>query len=87
MSKSDTRKEANQRRKVTKAFSDLIQAEIDSIIPEESMSTWLDNIGIIKGSETDDKGNFVLFVEKENGRMFRLVMTPIKWEKTLGRKQ
>jgi len=87
MSKSDTRKEANQRRKGTKAFSDLIQAEIDSIIPEESMSTWLDNIGIIKGSETDDKGNFVLFVEKENGRMFRLVMTPIKWEKTLGRKQ
>lgn len=87
MSKSDTRKEANQRRKVTKAFSDLIQAEIDSIIPEESMSTWLDNIGIIKGSETDDKGNFVLFVEKENGRMFRLVMTPIKWEKTLGREQ
>lgn len=75
------KKEPNQRRKVAKALSGIIQAEVDAICPYEGMTTYMDDIGVITGSKVDTDGNFVLFVDKENGRKFQLVMTPVKWEK------
>lgn len=71
----------NQLDKVTRAFSGLVQAEIDAICPEESMSRWMDRIGVIEGSEVDADGNMLLFIEKENGRHFQLVLKPVRWEK------
>ncbi len=70
----------NQINNVASEFVDLIQKEINSICPEESMSVLLE-IGQIENCQLLN-GNIVLTIKKfKDKSLYNLVLKPIEWSK------
>jgi hypothetical protein len=70
----------NQAEKITTKFCNLLQKELRSDCPEESMSTMLDEQWWISSAEMKD-GNLQLSLHDGENKRRILTLKPVAWER------